>query len=370
MQVLFIAFDSEELSVRLASALAGEVDEVCLMLPDNQIEPHLHWLNPKVNFQPFRKPRLRQPVQQARLMAEIIRRIRHVNPDVIHFQKGHLWFNLALPLLRNYPFVISIHDPRHHLGDKSSGKTPQAVMNFAYRRADQVIVHNAAMKQVVIDELGIPGDIIHITPLIERGERSLKPGIPEDENLVLYFGRIWKYKGLEYFIRAEPLVTAEIPAARFVIAGQGDDFTPYRELMVHPENFIVHNEFVSFEKRAELFERASIVVLPYIEATQSGVIPVAYTHAKPVIATCVGGLPSQVEDSHTGFLIPPRDEKVLADKIIHLLRDKELRRQFGMNGRQKLEREWSAEVVARQTVSVYNDTIRAFRSKKRGGRRG
>ena len=62
-------------------------------------------------------------------------------------------------------------------------------------------------------------------------------------------------------------------------------------MMVHPERFIVHNEYVSDEKRAELFRRASVVVLPYIEASQSGIIPIAYRFGKPVVATTVGGLP-------------------------------------------------------------------------------
>jgi len=364
MRVLFIAFDSGELSVRMASALARELDEVCLMLPFSQAEPHLQRLDPKVNFQPFRKPRLHQPLQQIRLMAAITRRIKRFNPDVIHFQKGHLWFNLTLPLLRNYPLVISVHDPRHHLGDWSSRKTPQMVMNFAYRRADQIIVHNEAMKQMVIKELRIPPEIIHITPLIERGNRPAQPGFIQDDCQVLYFGRIWKYKGLEYFIRAEPLVTAQVPDAKFVIAGEGENFAPYQRMMINPENFIVHNEFVSYRKQEELFERASIVVLPYIEATQSGVIPVAYTHARPVIVTQVGGLPYQVEDGRTGFLVPPKDEYALADKIVFLLQNKEFRSQMGENGRQKLKKEWSAEVVARQTAIVYQKTIEAFYYKR------
>nr|NIT60376.1 hypothetical protein [Fodinibius sp.]NIY28958.1 hypothetical protein [Fodinibius sp.] len=95
MKILFIAFDSGELSVRLASALAQEV-EVCFMLPQKQAEPYLQWLNPALNFQPFAKPRLRQPVNQIRTIYMLLQRIKRFNPDVIHFQKGHLWFNLAL----------------------------------------------------------------------------------------------------------------------------------------------------------------------------------------------------------------------------------------------------------------------------------
>ena len=358
MRVLFIAFDSGELSVRLASALAEEVEDLCLMLAKQAAAPHLRLLSSRVNFHPFYRPRLRDVFQQLRLMVRLIRYIRRYNPDVIHLQKSHLWFSLALPLLQHYPLVISIHDPRDHTGDQFSRRTPQTIKDFGYRRADRVIAHNEQMKQVIIEELGISEEIIHIVPLVERGDPTLQPDVAEEDNLVLFFGRIWEYKGLAYFIKAEPLVTKQIPEARFVIAGRGDDFAPYERMMINRENFIVHNEFVSYEKRAELFRRASVVVLPYIEATQSGVIPVAYSHGKPVIATRVGGLPAQMEDGQTGFLVPPRDEKALADKIIRLLRDKTLRRRLGANARRKLETEWSAEAVAKKTIPVYEAAIR------------
>jgi glycosyltransferase involved in cell wall biosynthesis len=215
------------------------------------------------------------------------------------------------------------------------------------------------MKEIIIKELGIAEEIIHIVPLVERGDPTLQPDVVEEDNTVLFFGRIWEYKGLEYFIKAEPLVARQVPEARFVIAGRGDDLSPYERMMIHPENFIIYNEFVSYEKRAELFQQASVVVLPYIEATQSGVIPVAYTHGKPVIATEVGGLPAQIEHGQTGFLVPPRDEKALADKIVRLLRDKELRHRLGANARHKLESEWTAAAVAKKTMPVYEAAIRA-----------
>ena len=363
MRVLFIAFDSGELSVRLSSALADHVDEVCLMLPSHEAEPHRKWLNPRVNFQPFDRPRLRQPLKQLALMPQLSYRIRRLNPDVIHFQKGHMYFNLTLAFLRRYPLVVSIHDPRRHLGDKGAAKTPQSIMDFAYRRADHAIAHNEPMKQMIVDELGIPQQRISIVPLVERGDGDAGGDIPEVGNQVLFFGRIWRYKGLEYFIRAQPIISAELPDVEFVIGGRGDDFGFYRQQMVDPHRFVVHNEFVSYEKRVKLFRQSSVVVLPYIEATQSGVVPVAYTYAKPVIATTVGGLPEQVDDGQTGILVPPRDEKKLAQAVIRLMRDTEYRRTLGNNGRAKLANEWSADVIAKRTIPIYEKAIDAARSR-------
>jgi glycosyltransferase involved in cell wall biosynthesis len=356
MKVVLLSFEFEEYCIRLASALAREA-EVLLLLPDGKVAPHLAKLDPAIILQTFRKPRFRQPLRQIRMIATLLKHIKAFAPDVIHFQHGHLWFNLALPWLRHYPLVLTIHNPTHHLGDKLSRKTPQPVLVFGYRCADHVIVHADQLRQEVVDTLRIRDEIIHVIPHIVLGDDLGENQENEDDHRILFFGRIWEYKGLKYLIRAEPLITAEVPQARIVIAGQGEDFAPYRQMMIHPEHFVVHNEYVSHDKRNQLFRQACIVVLPYIEATQSGVIPIAYTFAKPVVATTVGGLPELVEHGRTGYLVPPGDERALADAIVRLLRNKDLRRQLGANGKHKIDTESAPEVVARQTLAVYQRAI-------------
>jgi glycosyltransferase involved in cell wall biosynthesis len=150
-----------------------------------------------------------------------------------------------------------------------------------------------------------------------------------------------------------------MPQARFVIAGTGEDIEPYRRMIANPGQFTILDEYISDEKRAELFRRASVVVLPYIEATQSGVIPMAYSFGKPVVATAVGGIPSQVEDGKTGYLVAPRDPNALATAILQLLRNPDLRRQFGANGKRKLTVEANPDAVARETSMVYRLAVNA-----------
>ncbi|MGD9048584.1 MAG: glycosyltransferase family 4 protein [Anaerolineae bacterium] len=364
MKVAFLSFHFGEYSVRLASALAQET-RVLLLLPCEKAAPHLSRLDPAVNFRPFNKPRLRQPLRQLGTIFRILQEIRRFDPDVIHLQRGHLWFNLALPLLRHYPLVITIHDPRPHVGDRESQKVPQTIWNFGRRRADQLIVHGQQLKQVVLDELSLSSEMVQVIPMIALGDDLAQPQVQEIDHQVLFFGRIWGYKGLEYLIQAEPLITAQVPEARIVIAGRGEDFGRYRRLMIHPERFTVYNEYVSDDKRAELFRRASVVALPYVDASQSAVIPVAYTFGKPVVATTVGGLPELVEHGHTGFLVPPRDERALADAVVRLLRDKELRHQLGANGRRKVDTECSPDAVAQRTLEVYRCALDACRTPRR-----
>jgi glycosyltransferase involved in cell wall biosynthesis len=356
MKVAIVSYDFGEYCIRLASALS-EMANVLLLLPRQLAEPHLPVLDPRVNFEPFDKPRLRQPGRQLRLGVGLVRHIRAFDPDVVHLQQGHLWFNGFLPLLRRYPLALTVHDPRHHLGDRGGHKTPQGVMDFGYRRAARLIVHAGPLKNVMVDECGIAPELVDVVPHISLGAAPQSVPSGDGAPTILFFGRIWPYKGLEYLIRAQPLITAEVPDARIVIAGQGEDLARYRRMMADPERFTICNEYVSEERCRELFQQASLVVLPYVEASQSGVIPLAYTFMKPVVATRVGGLPELVEHGRTGYLVPPRDERKLAAAVVRLLRDRPLCRELGLNGKRKLDAECSPAVVARQTFAVYRRAL-------------
>jgi glycosyltransferase involved in cell wall biosynthesis len=351
LRVAFVSFDFGEYCVPIASALARAA-VVRLMLPDRELREGLE-LDSRVDVVTFRKPRLRQPVRQIRVCGELVRQIHSFSPDVIHLQQGHLWFNMVLPLLRRYPLVLTIHDHQQHLGDRGARRTPQAIMSYAFRRGDQLIVHSAWQRQQVIAQQRIHPDDVHVIPHVALARVDADARPDEQQNVVLFFGRIWPYKGLEYLIRAEPLVAASVPDVRVVIAGEGEPFERYRTLMARPDRFQVVNEFVSAQRRAELFASASVVVLPYVEASQSGIVPIAYAFGKPVVATAVGGLPESVEHGRTGFVVPPRDEAALAQAITTLLQDRDLRQELGRRGREKLESEWSAAAVARRTLAVY-----------------
>jgi glycosyltransferase involved in cell wall biosynthesis len=364
LRVALISFNFGEYCIRLASALAQHA-EVLLVLPHQLAEPHIAKLNDTVHLFSFQSPRLRQPVQQFWTIRKVCQKIRDFSPDLIHYQGAHLWFDSALPFLRRYPLIFTIHDFRPHPGDQPSQKTPFWIETFARRRADELIVHTRQTRELAARQLPIDAERISVIPHIQIGEKLSSPPDQDEEHLILFFGRIWAYKGLEYLIRAEPLISARVPDVRILIAGQGEGFSRYSRMMVHPDRFIVHNEYVPEERAAEYFRRASVVVLPYTEASQSGVIPVAYSAGKPVVATTVGGLPEIVEDGRTGYLIPPGDVVQLADAVTRLLLDAPLRRRMGANGKRKIEAECSPPLVAQMTLNVYHRAIERTRQARR-----
>lgn len=143
-------------------------------------------------------------------------------------------------------------------------------------------------------------------------------------NRFLFFGRIIKYKGLDVLLRSLEYVLKDYPMAKLIIAGDGD-IKEYEALIDQYKNSIeLHNGWISDNQIKTFFTNIDFVVLPYIHASQSGVIPLAYGFRKPVIATRIGGLPEQVIENETGMLVTPGSEMELADAILNLLKNDSL----------------------------------------------
>lgn len=366
MKIAWVTYDFEEYSTLHVNALAGE-HEVLLVMPAAQPGESTYPIDSKVEHYAFNKPRLRQPLRQVRSVRGITAAIDAFSPDVVHWQQGHLWFNWAIRSLQRYPLVVTIHDPRHHAGDRTSQKTPQWVMDYGFRLADHAIVHGQALVPQVCDLFNFTRQRVHVIPHVAMGQGSLDcqsgerfdSGSPVDSepNTILFFGRIWEYKGLRYLIDAMPRIRQSVPDAKIIIAGEGDDFEQYQQMIGDAEGFEIHNRWISDGERAAFFQRASVVVLPYTEATQSGVVPVAQAHARPVVATDVGALRECVSQGETGTLVPPADAEALADAIVGMLQDPLRAQGMGLAGRDWLSRTCSPEAVAAQTADVYRQAL-------------
>lgn len=356
MHVALIDFNFFEYTISLANALTTQA-QVSLLVPTD-FEAVADALSPKVDLHYFGKHRLRSPAN-LKMLAQIRGAIGRLRPDVVHLLAVNPWLNLGLMAWRPPCLVVSIHDPVMHAGDLSQRKIPQVVRDLPTRFSQRLIVHGQALKEVLLARHAIPPERIATIPI---GELSIyqhwnNQTWPEEEGTILFFGRIWPYKGLDYLISAEPSISAACPQARFIIAGRGEDFDRYRTMMTHPERFKVLNEYIPREDVPRLFHQTSVVVLPYTEASQSAVVPLAYAFGKPVVATTVGGIPEVVDHGRTGLLVPPRDSDALAQAVISLLQDQEARHRMGQRALEKTESELSWTTIARQTAEVYRLTM-------------
>ncbi len=145
---------------------------------------------------------------------------------------------------------------------------------------------------------------------------------------------------------------------KLIIAGEGN-LALYQDKLarIDPKLFEIHNQYIDDEKVASFFQRAKLVVLPYTEGTQTGIVPVAYAFGKPVIATDVGSFSEVIEEGKTGLLIPPANDEMLQNAIVTLMTNDSLRKEMGKKGLMKMNTDLSWETVLSITIPVYHKVI-------------
>jgi glycosyltransferase involved in cell wall biosynthesis len=348
VKVFLLSYGFPEVCAPLATSLAPHAD-VVLAMPSSQLSDVRATIPAAVVVEELPAPRLRDAVGHLRLMRYVTRLIRRHRPDVVHLQQGHLWFNFALSSI-DEPLVISVHDATLHPGDLRSRATPFFQYYRGFRAADALIVHSESVKRQLVARDLDPAAIVS-TPL--PGGTVVESPTPPCGERVLFFGRIWPYKGLQYLIAAEPLIAQRVGRFTIVIAGTGESVDAYQSLMSDASRYEIHNEYISEAKRDDLFRRSAVVVLPYVEASQSGVVLLAFAHGRPVVASRVGGLPEVVDDGVDGYLVPPGDPVALADAITRVLSDEAVRRRMGEAAARKFAAEWSSDAIAHGTIAAY-----------------
>lgn len=152
-----------------------------------------------------------------------------------------------------------------------------------------------------------------------------KLGISLDEQVLLFFGYVRAYKGLSHLIEALPLVQKQMPVKLLVAGEFYDDRAKYLrqiEQLGLQNSVQIYDDYIPNEEVGLYFAAANVVVLPYISATQSGIVQIAYNYNKPVITTDVGGLPEAVAQDVTGLVVPAQDVQALAQAVIRFFKEK------------------------------------------------
>ena len=146
-----------------------------------------------------------------------------------------------------------------------------------------------------------------------------KLGVRPSDFVLLFFGFIRKYKGLDLLLQAMPIVLKTIPNAKLIVAGEFYDkpetYKEYIDAIAPKQALHLHTNFISTDEVKLYFSAADVLVQPYREATQSGVSPLAYHFEVPMIVTNVGGLPALVPEGISGLVTEPTVESIAATII-------------------------------------------------------
>jgi len=293
-------------------------------------------------------------------------------PNVIHFQwllypKEDYYFLIALKLLR-FNIVFTAHNLLPHDDYLMHEKE---TFQKLYRLADKVIVHTENNKMEMVNQFVLKPQKIDIIPhgiydmfflknVLTQKEARKKLDIPEEKNVILFFGSIKRYKGLEYLIESFREVRGQTNDALLLIVGKvgGDEEETiyYTNLLTQLQEF--HdikcvNKYIPFDEVALYFAASNLVVLPYLKTYQSGILLLSYAAGRPVIVTETGGLSETVENGKSGFIVPSKDAKSLAQALVRMIENPAQTREMGRYGNILADTKYSWKNIAAKTIEVY-----------------
>jgi glycosyltransferase involved in cell wall biosynthesis len=294
-------------------------------------------------------------------------------PDIIHYQairipKSECIFFLLLKILRK-----KVSFTAHDTVSLNNSSFENFILKKIARYCDVLFVHTEYSKRMVKERWGISDKKIYLVPHggydscynspISKESSRKNLGYQDSDYILLFFGTIRRYKGLDFLIPAVARAITSVPNLKLIIAGQAHEkglSEHYKKMIseLHLEHAIdYHDRFIKDEEVAEFFSSCDMAVLPYVQIDQSGILCLAFTFGRPVIATSVGGLPEMVRDGETGYIVPPANVHILEDKIIKGSQDKQHLEKMGLQARKLIEDKYTWENLADLTVKAYNDIL-------------
>ena len=293
--------------------------------------------------------------------AKASRATKTFSPDVVIFEWWHPFFALMVGTLARafrktgLKCILECHNVFPH----ESSPFDRLLLKFAAKPFNSFITHSARDRSDLLPFAS--GRKINVSPLPMPSEFSSASTPTRDGRNLLFFGMVRKYKGLDVLLAALPKVLAQIDC-RLLIAGEFyDSVDKYRRLIQEyglEQQVTIDNRYIPNEEIAGILNGVDVLVLPYLDATQSAVAGIALANALPLIASRSGGLAEIVIEDVNGLLFPVGDSEALAEKIIFYFQNN-LGPVFAKNlladvtkrpDHLKQSRSWSA--IVKQTVSL------------------
>ena len=307
----------------------------------------------------------RYPFAQVKAFAGLFAAFNGRPPDLLHAY--FFWPIVYGRLLKLFGKTRVLIENREDQGF-SWGPHEYAWLRATRSAPDRVVCVSEAVREVVLKREGLDERRVVVikngVDPIEEGTRDgasarRELGIPEDHLVV---GMVANYnrpvKGVSYLLDAIPAIVSEIPSARFLLVGGG---TRERPALRKKAKALGIERFVNYLGHRKdvhrFYETMDISVLTSLSEGLSVTLLESMSHGLPVVATNVGGNPEVVVDGRTGYIVPPKDARSLADRIVHLLRDPGLRLRMGEEGRRRVERDFQLRDVANRYLDLYRSII-------------
>jgi glycosyltransferase involved in cell wall biosynthesis len=308
-----------------------------LEAPELRASPYVRFLNLRGDASPD-APLATKVTRVATYYIRLLWYAATSRADVFHI----LWNNKVESfdrtlLLLYYRFcgkriVLTVHNVNAGKRDGNDSVLNRLTLWIQYRLVDHLFVHTDQMRRELENDFGVSPANISVIPFginstvpettLSGVEARRRLGITESNKVILFFGNIAPYKGLDYLVEAFALVAPQLPECRLVIAGRPKGAESYWSGIESRigslglgSRVIQRIEYVPDDETEIYFKAADVLVLPYTKVFQSGVLFLGYNFGLPVIAADVASLKEDIVEGETGFVCPPRDPAALAGAI-------------------------------------------------------
>ena len=326
--------------------------------------------------------------QFSRSASKIIKELNKQSPfDIIHANLP-LVPNFAIPKNSAKKIVCAVHSTWKGEAIATRLDNPKELnpneksmlrFNFVLRIYEKRLMKRSdaliAVSKYTVNELtelyGINENKIHVIyngvdiqrfkPRPNKAELRQKFGLEEDKKIILFVGRLYHRKGLETLLRAVPPIVKEYNNVRFVISGKGFKQKEKnlrklaKELKI--EEYVTFLGYVPDQKLPNLYAASDIFILPAIYENFPFAILEAQSTGLPVISTKVGGISELLSNNENGFLIEPRDQAQLTQRVLALLNDPQLAKEMGEHGRKLIEERFDWHFITTQVIALYQKLL-------------
>jgi D-inositol-3-phosphate glycosyltransferase len=271
--------------------------------------------------------------------ARLIAYARKARPRIFHILWNNRFVGFDRTILMLYyrmlgkKIVLTAHNVNRARRDQRDSAWNRLTLKIQYHLTNQIFVHTEKMKDELINDFGVRAKAVTVIPYginnavppatLAPAEAKNQLGISQFEKTILFFGNMRPSKGLDYLLAAFEQLKADGVNYRLVVAGQPlkgansywAQVLPVLRRLEESGSLILKHEFIPDEDIPLYFAAADVLVLPYTEIFQSGILFLGYSYGLPVIATDVGELRKDIIEGRTGFLCRPCDADSLAEAI-------------------------------------------------------
>ena len=295
---------------------------------------------------------------------------------VVHLQHW-AWYTglvscLMLPIvkIRGKKIIISVHNITPHVLKKHIVYTDKLFNKIIFAFSNHFIVHNIRNKDRLMELYSIPEDQISIIThgilkfdykTISKNQARKHLDLPQDKKIILFFGYLWRYKGLDIILKAMPSIKNKIKNTLLLVAGRPfNDWHNYEKIIKNENisDYVIERlGYIPDSEAVYYFSAADLSVFPYRPPfdTHGGAAALALSFKKPFVVSDIGGLPEYVLDKKAVF--KPENFEELSEKIIQILNDDKLYNKLSKDT-EKRYNELTWDKIAKQTVDVYKSLIK------------